>query len=173
MAAKLNKKKKPKFLRPNYGRKSRARIKCNWRKPRGTDNKKRINKAHMGKSPSIGYGQAKSVKFLHPLGKKEKLVQCMGDFSQIKPNEYVLRIASSIGGKLREKILQSAKSSGFAVLNPNKLTAKSGIAKTTVHGSKADAHEFGKPAGAKAGTQKAGKSAAVPAQNGTRGEKKN
>ena len=56
------KRKHPKFLRPNFGRSSRSRIKKAWRRQRGIDNKKRLKIAYMGASPSIGYGQPSEIR---------------------------------------------------------------------------------------------------------------
>ncbi|MFN3910186.1 MAG: eL32 family ribosomal protein [Candidatus Anstonellaceae archaeon] len=115
----LKKKKKPKFFRPNYGRSSRKRIKANWRRPRGVDNKKRIKKAYMGASPSIGYSQNKKIRGLHPSGKKEVLVSNLSQLNSIG-NDFAIRIASNVGRKLRLKIFQVALDKKLKVLNPPK-----------------------------------------------------
>jgi large subunit ribosomal protein L32e len=122
----LKKKKKPKFLRPNYGRSSRKRIKDNWRRPRGVDNKKRIKKAYMGASPSIGYSQPKKIRGLHPSGKKEILVHSLNDLKNIKPDS-AIKIASAVGKKLYLKILNEASKLGLKILNPRKLDENSKI----------------------------------------------
>ncbi|MCX8163226.1 MAG: 50S ribosomal protein L32e [Candidatus Micrarchaeota archaeon] len=116
---KLKKKKKPKFLRPNYGRTSRKRIKDNWRRPRGIDNKKRVKIAYMGSSPSIGYSQDRRIRGLHPSGKKEFLISNLQELKKIPANS-ALRIAATIGKKLRIKIEEEAKKLGFFILNPLK-----------------------------------------------------
>ncbi|MEM3361863.1 MAG: eL32 family ribosomal protein [Candidatus Anstonellaceae archaeon] len=116
---KLKKKKKPKFLRPNYGRSSRKRIKDNWRRPRGIDNKKRVKKAYMGASPSIGYSQDKKIRGLHPSGKKEFLVSNLEELKKV-PQDGVVRLASTIGRKLRIKLVEQAAKLGLVILNPKK-----------------------------------------------------
>ncbi|MFA5108434.1 MAG: eL32 family ribosomal protein [Candidatus Micrarchaeia archaeon] len=110
------KKTKPKFLRPNYGRSSRARIKGNWRMPRGTDNKKRQKIRHMGFSPSIGYGQDKRIKYDHPRGANEVFVQNLSQLPSEKGS--LVRIAAGVGRKLRTQIEEQAKKNGLLVLNP-------------------------------------------------------
>ncbi|MFH1306455.1 MAG: eL32 family ribosomal protein [Candidatus Micrarchaeota archaeon] len=131
---KIKKKKKPKFLRPNYGRSSRKRIKKNWRRQRGIDNKKRVKKAHMGKSPSIGYGQAKAIRFLHPKGKKEILVRNLSELAEVK--DCLVRISASIGKKLRIKLMEEAAKRKLIVLNPKKFEEKE---KIEASGKKEDA----------------------------------
>jgi len=71
----------PKFRRPNYGRTSRSRIKDNWRRPRGIDNKKAFKFKYMGCSPSIGYGQPSDVKHTHPQGVLEIFAQSPADLT--------------------------------------------------------------------------------------------
>jgi len=112
------KKVKPKFLRPNYGRSSRARVKGNWRRQRGEDNKKRVKKAHMGKSPSIGYGQDKRIRYLHPVGKKEVLVHNMSELAAVK--DEAVRIASGVAKRLKASILAEAEKKKLIVLNSGK-----------------------------------------------------
>jgi len=122
------KKDKPKFLRPNYGRSSRKKIGLSWRRQRGVDNKKRINKAHMGASPSIGYGQDKKIKFFHPTGKKEVLIHNMSELEAVK--DEVVRISASLSKRLKEKILAEAQKRKLHVVNPgNKKTGKPSVKK--------------------------------------------
>ncbi|MDE1797924.1 MAG: 50S ribosomal protein L32e [Candidatus Micrarchaeota archaeon] len=111
------KKHKPTFARPNYGRKSRERIKANWRRPRGIDNKKGFKWKYMGASPSIGYGADRSIFGFHPSGKKEVLVENMSQLEAAK--ECVIRIAGGVGGKLRAKLVAKAAGKKLKVVNPN------------------------------------------------------
>ncbi len=111
------KKTKPKFLRPNYGRKSRVRIGSSWRRQRGTDNKKRINKAHMGYSPSIGYGQDKRIRCLHPIGKQEVLVHNLAELDTVDAKTHVVRLSSKLSCRLKQKIVDLAQTKKITVLN--------------------------------------------------------
>jgi len=109
------KRKHPKFLRPNYGRSKRKRIKKNWRAPRGVDNKKREKVGYMGKSPSIGYGSPRSIRGFHPSGKEELLVSRPEMLKEATGK--VVRISATVGGKKREEIRKTAKDMGLRVLN--------------------------------------------------------
>ena len=118
----VNKRPHPKFNRPNYGRSSRSRIKDNWRRPRGIDNKKRAKIAYMGCSPSIGYGQPSEIKYTHPLGLKEILVQTPKEIAGLK--DVLIRIASGVGRRKSEEIIKLAKAAGLKVLNKKNVKGK-------------------------------------------------
>ncbi|GEM_PF-232397 len=118
----IKKRKHPKFLRPNYGRSSRSRIKKNWRRPRGIDNKKRLKIKYMGASPSIGYGQPAAIRGFHPRGKPEVLVQTPADLEGLK--DVVIRIAGGVGRLKRAAIEKLAASKGLHVLFVKKYPEK-------------------------------------------------
>ncbi len=151
MAAK--KRKHPKFLRPNYGRSSRSRIKLAWRRPRGIDNKKRAKIAYMGCSPSIGYGQPQEIKYNHPSGLQEALIQTPSELAGLK--EVVVRIAGGVGRKKREEIIRIAESMKLRVVNKAKKYAPK-VVKVKKEGKKNEAKKpdekkvEAKPAEAKA-----------------------
>ena len=118
----VSKRQHPKFRRPNYGRSSRSRIKIAWRRPRGIDNKKRLKIAYMGCSPSIGYGQPAEIKYKHPRGLHEVLVQTPSEMAGLK--EVVIRIASGVGAVKREAIQKLAEQMKLRVLNPKKFVPR-------------------------------------------------
>ena len=114
----VSKRKHPKFLRPNYGRSSRSRIKIAWRRPRGIDNKKRVKIAYMGASPSIGYRQPNAIRDMHPQGMHEALVETPSQLSGLAG--VAIRLASGVGRKKREEIIKLAESMKLRVLNKSK-----------------------------------------------------
>jgi len=118
----IKKRKHPKFLRPNYGRSSRSRIKIAWRRPRGIDNKKRLKIKYMGASPSIGYRQPKAIRYFHPQGMPEVLVQTPADLEGLK--DVVVRIAGGVGRLKRAAIEKLAASKGLHVAFVKKYAAK-------------------------------------------------
>src|SRR3990167_8981617 len=111
----MKKKKKPKFNVPNFG--FMKSVKSRWRKPRGVDNKKRINKKFAGASPTIGYRNPKQLRGMHPAGKKEMLVHNIKDLNIAKDNDLFVRIAAQVGGKKRLQIIAKAKLLGLKILN--------------------------------------------------------
>jgi len=118
----IKKRKHPKFLRPNYGRSSRSRIKLAWRRPRGIDNKKRLKIKYMGASPSIGYRQPRAIRHFHPKGMPEVLVQAPADLEGL--NGVVIRIAAGVGRLKRAAIEKLAASKGLHVVFIKKYPAK-------------------------------------------------
>ena len=157
----------PKFLRPNYGRSSRSRIKLAWRRPRGIDNKKRAKIKYMGCSPSIGYGQPLSIKYNHPKGLPEVIVQTPSEVKGLK--DVVVRIAGGVGRVKRELIIKLCEAAKVHVVNKSKLypvkkpkAAKKGAAKKEEpKKTEASTSVAAKPSEAKAEAPKA----AAPAED--------
>lgn len=112
----LKKKPKKKFTVPNSTGKRRMKsVKPRWRKQTGIDNKKRIRKAFMGKSPRIGNKNAESVRGLHPLGLPELLVN---NVKELEGAENVLvRVASKVGKRKKAEIVAMAKEMNLRILN--------------------------------------------------------
>jgi len=168
------KKKIPKFLRPNYGRSSRKRIKGNWRRQRGIDNKKRIKMKHMGKSPSIGYGQDRRIRSVHPAGKRETLVSSMKQLVAAD-GSLLIRIAGGVGMKLKQKLLEEAKKKNLVVLNPGnreKIVKKPSPKKTKATPAKTTgAMKKEKPGATKPAAKTNEKAGDVKKENATPAEK--
>jgi len=154
----VSKRKHPKFLRPNYGRSSRSRIKLAWRRPRGIDNKKRSKIKYMGCSPSIGYGQPCEIKYNHPLGLPEALVQTPSEVKSLKG--VVVRIAGGVGRVKREEIIKLCEAAKIKVVNKTKKYALK--IKKKFEAKKADAKKAdAKKADEKASEPKPGAAAEV------------
>lgn len=147
----IKKRKHPQFLRPNYGRKSRSRIKSAWRRPRGIDNKKRLKIKYMGASPSIGYRQPRATRHFHPHGMPEVLVQAPADLEGLKG--VVVRIAGGVGRLKREAIQKRAASMGLHVAFIKKYPEKAKRVKED-KAKKQAAAPAAKPQAAPAGQEK-------------------
>ena len=128
---KLTKKKKPKFTVMNLG--FMKSVPDRWRRPRGTANKKRRHYAFAGAYPKIGYKNPEQIRGLHPLGKKEMLVNNVYDLNKVKDKDMLVRIAGKVGAKKRNQILEKAKLMSLVVLNPQtgKMATQKGTQKTT------------------------------------------
>lgn len=120
MSVKVPKKKgHPKFNVPNYGTKSRSRVKARWRKQRGIDNKKRIKRSHMGAEPTIGYRNPESVRGIRQNGKRAVLVHNIAEFrSALSGEESVdVIVAASLSRRKRLEISKLAAENKVRVVN--------------------------------------------------------
>jgi len=108
----------PTFKRPNVGRPSRKRLEDKWRRPRGIDNKQREKFNHAGFIPRIGYRNSKDLRDLHPSGYFEVLISCEKDLENVIDAEGVaVRLASKLGKKKREALVQKIGELGLKLLN--------------------------------------------------------
>ena len=110
------KSKNPKFRRQESWR--YKRVKENWRKPCGIDNKMRKKVKGWPSSPGAGYRGPKVSRGLHPSGRIEVRVNNIDDLGKVKPDLEVVKIAHTVGARKRIEILNKAKEMGIRVLNP-------------------------------------------------------
>ena len=99
-----------------FKRQNRAidkRVGESWRKPRGIDNKQRIQLRGTSAIPKIGYRGKKTERHLHPSGLKEKIVFTVKELEK----GFCIRIGGSVGLKKKKVIVAEAKKMGLKVLN--------------------------------------------------------
>ncbi len=108
--------KKPKFRRQESWR--YKRVGDTWRKPRGIDSKMRKKIKGWPPSPGSGYRSPKKTRGIHPSGFVETRVQSLEDLEGINPELQAIRIAGTVGGRKRVKILALAERKRIHVLNP-------------------------------------------------------
>lgn len=109
------KKKKPKFVRQESWK--YVRLKDNWRRPRGLDNKARKGVKGWPPCVSSGYRKPKAVRGLHPSGYEEILAYNMDCLKDINPKTQAVRIAHTVGKRNRIKILAEARKKKVIILN--------------------------------------------------------
>jgi large subunit ribosomal protein L32e len=107
---------KPAFRRQDYHKKKRTPE--SWRRPRGGLSKQR--RGVKGKGPKVesGYRTPKAVRGRHPSGFEEVRVHNVADLEGVYGDREAVRIASTVGGRKRERIEDVAEEEGIRVLNP-------------------------------------------------------
>ncbi|MEM3399679.1 MAG: eL32 family ribosomal protein [Candidatus Micrarchaeia archaeon] len=116
MVSKSAKKRKhPKFVPMNFGRRGSKCVKDRWRKPRGCDNKKRQKVRYAGKMPNKGWRNPKNLRGVHPCGYKEVLISNIKQLDGVG-KECAIRISATLGERKRSVILKKAKELGLKVL---------------------------------------------------------
>ena len=109
------KKKKPEFVRQESWR--YVRLKENWRRPRGLDNKMRRKIKGWPPTVSAGYRGPKVARGLHPSGYREVLVHNTEELRKIDPKTQVVRIAHTVGKRKRANIIAEARKRKITILN--------------------------------------------------------
>lgn len=103
-----------------------GKLKPNWRRPRGIDN--RVRRQYRSNKPLVkcGYGQAKKTKYILPNGFKKFLIRNVQDVELLLMNNrvYCGELAHNLNAANRKKIVQRA-----AELNVKLTNAKGKLVK--------------------------------------------
>lgn len=110
---------KPRFTRQESWR--YIRVKDSWRKPKGKTSRMRRKIKGWPSLVSVGYGNARAKRGLHPSGLRETLVHSPQDLYGLDPSKEAIRIASTVGEKKRLEIMSKADELNLKVLNPLRL----------------------------------------------------
>ncbi|MEM1944729.1 MAG: 50S ribosomal protein L32e [Nitrososphaerota archaeon] len=94
-----------------------------WRKPKGIDNRMRLQKSGAPPLVRVGYRTPKQYRGLHPSGFREVLVHNLEELRKIDRETEAARIASSLSVRKRQEIYEAAKEWGIRVLNPPRPTS--------------------------------------------------
>ncbi|KAH0517784.1 60S ribosomal protein L32 [Microtus ochrogaster] len=113
---KIVKKRTKKFIRHQSD--LYVKIKRNWRKPRGIDN--RVRRRFKGQilMPNIGYGSNKKTKHMLPSGFWKFLVKEL-EVLLMCNKSYCAEIAHNVSSKNRKAIVERAAQLAIRVTNPN------------------------------------------------------
>ncbi|XP_013390007.1 60S ribosomal protein L32 [Lingula anatina] len=116
---KIVKKRTKKFIRHQSDR--YLKLKPNWRKPKGIDNRVRRRFKGQYLMPNIGYGSNKKTKHMMPDGFKKFLVHNVAELEvlMMQNKTFAAEIASSVSAKKRKSIVERAQQLAIKVTNPN------------------------------------------------------
>ncbi|XP_052584208.1 60S ribosomal protein L32-like [Peromyscus californicus insignis] len=115
---KIVKKRTKKFIRHQSDR--YVKMKRNWWKPRGIDN--RVRRRFKGQilMPNTGYGSNKKTKHMLPSGFRKFLVHNVKELEVLLCNKsYCAEIAHNVSSKNRKAIVERAAQLAVRVTNPN------------------------------------------------------
>jgi large subunit ribosomal protein L32e len=114
----IKKKEHPVFKVPNFGAKSRKRVKARWRRQRGIDNKMREHQRGHGASPSIGYKNPDAIRHTRSDGSREVLVHNTAELEALAGMAgHVARLASRISRRKKLGMQEFADSRKIRIVN--------------------------------------------------------
>merc|ERR1712036_78992 len=119
MVKKLVKKRVKKFIRHQSDR--YVKVKQNWRKPKGIDNRVRRKFKGMYLMPNIGYGSAKTTRHMLPTGFRKVLVHNVKELEvlMMQNKKFCAEIAHGVSSKNRKVLVERAQQLCIRVTNPN------------------------------------------------------
>jgi len=107
---------KPKFNRQDHHKKKR--VSTSWRRPRGQLSKQRRGVKGKGDTVQAGFRTPTAIRGRHPSGFEEVYVHNVDDLEGVDGDTEAVRIASTVGGRKRERIEEVADDEEIRVLNP-------------------------------------------------------
>jgi len=116
---------RPKFVRQESWRYDR--LAENWRKPKGKDNKMRLQVSGVPSIVKVGYRGPKLSRGLHPSGYVDRLVWNVNEIEKLNPKSEAARISHTVGKLKKKQIILKAFELGIKVLNPGKSDSNSKI----------------------------------------------
>merc|ERR1712029_757844 len=116
---KIVKKRVKKFTRHQSDRYDK--VKRNWRKPKGIDNRVRRKFKGMYKMPNIGYGSSSVTRHMMPTGFKKVLIHNVKELEVLMMSNktYAAEIARGVSAKNRKTLIERAAQLAIRVTNPN------------------------------------------------------
>lgn len=110
-------KKKPYFVRYLSWRFWKFERRDYWRKPKGIDNKMRLQLKGYPPIVKSGYGTSRNIRGLHPSGLQPLVVSSMRDLEGVDPERHIIYISSTVGLRKRVELAKAAEEKGFRVAN--------------------------------------------------------
>merc|ERR1712154_624830 len=116
---KIVKKRTKQFTRHQSDR--HGKLKRNWRKPKGIDNRVRRKFKGQYKMPNIGYGSSKNTKHMLPTGFRKVLIHNIKELEvlMMQNKKLCAEIAHGVSSKNRKLLVERAQQLCIRVTNPN------------------------------------------------------
>lgn len=90
--------------------------KDSYRRPKGNDNKMRLEIKGYPPKVKIGYRNMRAIRGLHPSGLKPVVVRNVRELEGLDPRAHILYISSTLGLKKRGELIRAAQERGFRVV---------------------------------------------------------
>ena len=116
---KIVKKRTKKFIRHQSDR--YHKLKTNWRKPKGIDNRVRRRFKGQYKMPNVGYGSNKKTRHMLPDGFRKFLVHNVKELEVLMMSNrtFAAEIAHNVSSRKRKLIVERAQQLAIKVTNAN------------------------------------------------------
>lgn len=116
----LMERREPRWMSMDEWRFLRIAHRESWRRPKGNDNKIRLEIKGYPKRVKIGYGKPRLVRNLHPTGFKLVTVHRPEDVDKVDPTKEAIVIGRTVGLRKRVEIVRRAIERGVRVINVTK-----------------------------------------------------
>jgi large subunit ribosomal protein L32e len=116
----LMERREPRWMSMDEWRFLRVAHRESWRRPKGNDNKIRLEIKGYPKRVKIGYGKPRLVRNLHPTGFKLVTVHRPEDVDKVDPTKEAIVIGRTVGLRKRVEIVRRAIERGVRVINVTK-----------------------------------------------------
>ncbi len=108
---------RPRFLRYLSWRFWKFERREYWRKPKGNDNKMRLQIKGYPPIVKVGYRTPRDIRGLHPSGLKPVWVSSPAELEKVDPEKHIVYIASTVGLRKRLQIIEKARQMGIKIAN--------------------------------------------------------
>jgi len=116
----LMERREPRWMSMDEWRFLRVAHRESWRRPKGNDNKIRLEIKGYPKRVKVGYGKPRLVRNLHPTGFKLVTVHRPEDVDKVDPTREAIVIGRTVGLRKRVEIVRRAIERGVRVINVTK-----------------------------------------------------
>ncbi|KHN82046.1 60S ribosomal protein L32 [Toxocara canis] len=97
------------------------RLRPNWRKPKGIDNRVRRRFKGQRRMPKVGYGNAKVTRHMLPNGYRKVLIRNVKDLEMLlmQNKRYAGEVAHNVSSRKRKDIVERAQQLNIKLTNGN------------------------------------------------------